>query len=347
MTFPTGGISTSHVDSPTDVGDPAAARVELKALIEQFNQLVAHHSPLMAGLLALTTAPLVRGALGAAPISSPSFTDTPTAPTAAVATNTTQLATTAFVRAEIGAYAGHFGQCRLSKSGANLLLLPHNGNRLTIDGVARTVPSGGVTLAPPATSGINYFIYAYMVGAVMTLEASGTAHATDATTGVEIKSGDPSRTLVGMARTVSSAWVDTLQQRFVATWHNRALRSVNNTLKANRTTSSTSAVELSIAGDRAEFLCWAGDVDISHQATAQFTGAGNTLIGWTVLDGSFLTGGSTLSFGAGAGEAFYIGGRIGATVGEGYHYVGIGGQVGTGTALWVSSQCASCASFTG
>lgn len=38
-----------------------------------------------------------------APLASPALTGTPTAPTAAVGTNTTQLATTAFVRAEIAA----------------------------------------------------------------------------------------------------------------------------------------------------------------------------------------------------------------------------------------------------
>lgn len=35
---------------------------------------------------------------GTAPLNSPSFTGTPTAPTAATATNTTQIATTAFVK---------------------------------------------------------------------------------------------------------------------------------------------------------------------------------------------------------------------------------------------------------
>ena len=37
---------------------------------------------------------------GAAPIASPAFTGTPTAPTAATSTNSTQIATTAFVKAQ-------------------------------------------------------------------------------------------------------------------------------------------------------------------------------------------------------------------------------------------------------
>lgn len=48
-------------------------------------------------------------ALGAkAPLAGPTFTGTPAAPTAPVATNTTQLATTAFVRASAGAGKAQF-----------------------------------------------------------------------------------------------------------------------------------------------------------------------------------------------------------------------------------------------
>jgi hypothetical protein len=82
------------------------------------------------------------------------------------------------------------GQCKLSKSGANLILLPYKGNKLTINGTSQSIPAAGITLAPPATTLTLYYIYAYMNAGVMTLEASTTAHVTDATTGVEIKSGD-------------------------------------------------------------------------------------------------------------------------------------------------------------
>ena len=45
-------------------------------------------------------------AIGAkAPLASPTFTGTPAAPTAAANTNTTQIATTAFVMTELGDYA--------------------------------------------------------------------------------------------------------------------------------------------------------------------------------------------------------------------------------------------------
>lgn len=41
-----------------------------------------------------------------APLASPAFTGTPTAPTAAVGTNTTQIATTAFVKTAVSAIDG-------------------------------------------------------------------------------------------------------------------------------------------------------------------------------------------------------------------------------------------------
>lgn len=94
-------------------------------------------------------------------------------------------------------------QCRLVKSGANLLLQPYNGNRLMINGIAQTIPSSGVSFAATGlTAGTTYFIYAYMNGSTMALEASTTGHSADTATGMEVKTGDSSRTLVGMARPV-------------------------------------------------------------------------------------------------------------------------------------------------
>lgn len=52
-------------------------------------------------------AAMARTAIGAAPVASPTFTGTPAAPTATPGTNTTQVATTAFVTAAVA--AGHGG----------------------------------------------------------------------------------------------------------------------------------------------------------------------------------------------------------------------------------------------
>jgi hypothetical protein len=153
------------------------------------------------------------------------------------------------------------GQCRLTKSGSNLLLSPFNGNGLTINGVVCKIPAAGITLAPTALSvGTTYYIYATASGtAVNALEASTTTHATDSTTGVEIKSGDATRTLVGMARIITGpAWSDTTAQRFVVSWFNRRPISLQAVLSASQGNAGTSYSVL-LAGLLLEVLSWASD----------------------------------------------------------------------------------------
>lgn len=101
-----------------------------------------------------------------------------------------------------------FAQCVLTRSGANLLLSPLNGNQILINGIRQVVPVAGVSLAPTGTAAATmYYIYVFMVGAVMTLEFSTTVRAVDATTGMPIKSGDPTRTFVGLAVSAAAgAW---------------------------------------------------------------------------------------------------------------------------------------------
>jgi len=72
--------------------------------------LLTSTTPLMAGTAAAGTSTVPARAdhrhptdTSRAPLASPTFTGTPAAPTAAVGTNTTQVATTAFVKAEIAA----------------------------------------------------------------------------------------------------------------------------------------------------------------------------------------------------------------------------------------------------
>lgn len=97
MTWPTVAVDSTDADS--DLDSPLAFRQDVADLITKFNQLIAHASTLGQNLVAAATAADGRSLLAAAPLSSPAFTDTPTAPTAAPGTNTTQLATTAFVQA--------------------------------------------------------------------------------------------------------------------------------------------------------------------------------------------------------------------------------------------------------
>jgi len=95
---------------------------------------------------------------GAAPLASPGLTGTPTAPTAAAGTNTTQVATTAFVMGELPA-AG---------SGTPWVTVMHggvSGTTTQFSGTANKASFYGVVLAfPKTTSQFSYFVNAADTG---------------------------------------------------------------------------------------------------------------------------------------------------------------------------------------
>ncbi|OZI31729.1 hypothetical protein CAL29_28050 [Bordetella genomosp. 10] len=119
------------------------------------------------------------------------------------------------------------GQCQFRFVSAQwCCLYPYNGNGLIINGRQYRIPAAGVALAIGALGGAgSYFVFAKDDGAgEIALEAVPTgsiSHATH-TDGVEIKAGDPSRTLVGMAyRNASAQFQFDSNIRGVASWHNR------------------------------------------------------------------------------------------------------------------------------
>lgn len=241
------------------------------------------------------------------------------------------------------------GQCRLAKSGANLVLLPHNGNRILINGDVKTLPAAGVSLAPTLLAPDTlYYIYLYDSGGTLTLEASATGHSPDTTTGVEIKTGDATRTLVGMARTISGpAFADTAAQRFVISWFNRGEIESRNSFAANRTTTSAAIVELS-ASERAEFLTW------GPATTRASVIAANSAVG--LLGAAIgIDGGAAANVSDGCLELVGVintgqnhsVGVPGATLSlsEGYHYATLSGNVGgggTGTFLGGATAPVRC-----
>lgn len=153
-------------------------------------------------------------------------------------------------------------QFRLAKSGSSLLLSPFNGNLIMINSKIETIPDAGVSLAVTGLSNTTlYRVYAYMNGATMTLEASTTARATQAGTGIQVKSGDVTRTFVGLCYLVSGAFVDSVTQRFVRSWANDPKAGMTQTGIAGTTTSSSYA-EIS-SSKRCEYLAFAGETGVA------------------------------------------------------------------------------------
>lgn len=157
--------------------------------------------------------------------------------------------------------ASIYGQCRLVKSGSNLLLTPFNGNLLTINGVSKVIPSSGVSLSPSgAAAATYYYIYAFMSGAVMTLEYSVTAPVVNTSTGIKQKSGDATRTLVGAAYTdTGPAWADTNGKLWVLSHFNRRPKTSQLNLSGDHATSSAVFVELH-SSLHSNFLCWSDEL---------------------------------------------------------------------------------------
>lgn len=154
------------------------------------------------------------------------------------------------------------GQCRLTfVSTTSLKLAPFNGRNLFINGALQQVPAAGVTVANTSLSASTlYYVYAYMNGSTMTLELSTTGHSQDATTGVEVKTGNATRTLVGMCVTnASSQFQDGGAVVGVLSYFNRARKVASAYFTAARSTTSTSAAELNTE-IRVTFACWAGEV---------------------------------------------------------------------------------------
>ena len=225
-----------------------------------------------------------------------------------------------------------YGQCRLAVSGSDLKLSPFGGNLLTINGVACTIPDAGVKLVPTGTADDVFYIYAYMNAGTMTLEASTTARATSTTAGNngnEIKSGDDTRTLVGMAYNGSDTWSTTL------TWHNRRSISARAWLTANRTTSSTSIAEINTEA-RVYFLTWADEAVLANaNGTAGNSTAyqsTNMAIGW---DGVAVFGGVSKQANTTATSVNSLSATSVAAVGQlterALHYCVLGGWVSANT----------------
>lgn len=123
------------------------------------------------------------------------------------------------------------GQCYLEYSSATACVLwPWLGNVLSFcDGNYYPVPSSGVTLSNSGLAASTfYYVYAYMNSGTMTLEASTTGHSTDTTYGIEIKTGDSTRTLVGAVYTNGSTqFADSLSARNVVSWFNAVIKPIS------------------------------------------------------------------------------------------------------------------------
>ena len=242
------------------------------------------------------------------------------------------------------------GQGYFRRSTATACLFePYDGNVVLINGAFQEVPDAGVSFGTGGLAASTvYNAYVYMSGSTMTGEFSATAHALQAATGIRIKSGDATRTLVGKVRTDGSTqFVDSVTQRFAISWFNRQPKSLGLFLPADRTTASASFVELSSA-DRLEAVVW-GDAAIPAWASGSVE---HTVATTSIFTAIGLDGTGTISYGRHGVQPPALGAKMPmACVGvfspaEGYRFVTLLGATGAATATWTGTDIGSACGLT-
>lgn len=162
------------------------------------------------------------------------------------------------------------GRLRYSSATA-LIFSPFNGNKIKINGAIQSIPAAGITglantgVFVNGTGGSNlaastlYYIYAFMNSGTMTADFSTTSYATSTTSGNEgviVKSGDDTRTLIGMCYTNASSQFEDIK---TISWFNRRTKTSTTTLSANTGVTNTTETEVTTAM-RLTFVTWSDEV---------------------------------------------------------------------------------------
>lgn len=187
----------------------------------------------------------------------------------------------------VAMWAEH-GQCRfLYVSSTECRLIPYNGNGLVINGKQYRIPQAGVALPVAAATGANgtaNYAYAKDDGnGGIALEGVTTGHERHSD-GVEVKTGDPTRTLVGVAfKNALGQFQHDALIRGVSSWFNRTYQSASYT---NFSTGTASATPVQALGPISVWA-WAGegsDQSINGRTGVNIAGASSGT--YMYLDGS-------------------------------------------------------------
>lgn len=178
------------------------------------------------------------------------------------------------------------GQCRLTvDSTTQLSLQRFKGSYIPLkiagEWEAKLIPASAPTLANTGlTTATLYYVYAFDNAGTLELEASTTAHATDSDTGVEIKSGDASRTLVGkvfLDAGTPGTFVNSITKRWCLNWFNRRGLDMLGVFTTTRTLTIGNPYGEVNAEIRIQFLTWADEgVLVSASGAYATAGGGNS-----------------------------------------------------------------------
>ena len=218
-----------------------------------------------------------------------------------------------------------------------------NGTQLFINSYNYPIIAGGVSKSSTGLSvSTLYYVYAYWTGTIIALEFSTTSYVQDAEHDHLIKTGDGSRTYVGMVYMPAAgiAFKDNDQERFVASYYNRINKPVEKQMEANRGGVWTFPVEMSTS-DRAEFICHGDEAySFSFGATGECPTIGNRIINAIGLDGTGTLIGTAMAATPVASIAQRVSGVQGYKPSPGYHYItGVGGSNSANQIDYYATYC--------
>jgi hypothetical protein len=232
------------------------------------------------------------------------------------------------------------GQCKFAEplSATSLKLVPFQGNRVTFpDGSSVVIPSAGISVANTGlTASTLQYIYLNKTGTV-SLVPSPTTHATDATTGIEIMSGDPTKVLVGMVWITAAGQFDTISPLNTRNWFGRhnVGESITNS-GARLSTSSTTPIELWTSARR-EFCIWSDEWVQAHVSGCTFGDgitANEIMFLWIGYDGTATADVVSVTEAIGTETGYqYAAGTTArrSSLAEGHHFATLVGQMNVGT----------------
>ncbi len=226
------------------------------------------------------------------------------------------------------------GQCYFQYSSTTTVsLVPYNGQNLVINGIPQQVPTGGIAISNTGLAASTlYYFYAAMSGGSMILEASTTGHVLG-TNGVQVKSGDATRTLVGMAFTNTSTpgqFVQTLSSRCVASWYNRKPSAIFLIAASGSTFTNTSLGNVLPAAN-ITFVGWVEDaIQFGSSGSAQGTTAGTNLTIGVAQDGVLQLNQEMTIPSANGFVPYSL--NLSGPIGEGFHTISLQGSISASSA---------------
>jgi hypothetical protein len=209
-------------------------------------------------------------------------------------------------------------------------LVRKNGAHIQIAGELHEIPSAGVTLGTGGLSnGTTYYVYVYDNAGTLTLEASTTGWAFSTTAGnegVPIKSGDNTRTLVGMAYFQTTFYADLT----ISYWNK--VRRVNRFVETSILTTTSTGAWVAI-GTPVYFLHFSNSPNPRAFCSGGFKGSGLGVVAYArlYLDGT--TAQPAVLQGGNQYDAFCCT-TYDSAVSEGRRYYQLFGIVGSGTGTY-------------